>query len=73
MSAITSVECAAVARVASRHSVPAAGAAPTLTISRSRPIDSSKASVPACAKRSSFGGGGAPQSTISTLRPACSR
>ncbi len=40
---------------------------------RSRPTDSSIDRVPACAWRSTPGGGGAPQSTISTLRPACSR
>ena len=73
MSAITSVEWAAVARMASRHSPCAAGAAPQLTTRRSRPTDSSNDSVPAWAKRSTLGGAGMPQSSSSTLRPACIR
>ncbi len=44
-----------------------------LTKSRSRPMESSKESVPACAQTSMPGGGGAPASTTSSMRPDCRR
>ena len=63
VSATTSVEWAAVARIASRQ-VASSGWLPQLTMSRSRPMLTSSAKVPAWAARSNPPGGGAPLSTI---------
>ena len=49
MSAIVTVECAAVARMACTHSAPFIGAVPQLTTMRSSPTLSSNESAPACA------------------------
>src|SRR5689334_196173 len=69
VSAIVSVECAAVARVACVQLAPLVSGAPQLTIRRSEPTLISNASVPACASVDIAAGGAQPTSTTIAVGP----
>jgi len=67
------VECAAVARAASRQASLFCAGSPQLTTMRRRLVENSKERQPACAWRLKIPGGGAPVSAITTLPPPSSR